>query len=131
VATIQAVDRGGSRVKDVTISPTQAQVTFTVKPTLVTRTLPVVVKPRGSPPAGFRILSVQVQPALVTVSGPADTMARLKEVETEEVPLGGVRGPSVQRVSLAPPAGVTVLSSPTVTVTLEIGRQLPIARPGG
>ena len=55
-------------------------------------TLPVSVRISGKPAAGFRIAQTTVQPARVTVQGPAEEVRRLTAVETVPVDLHETRG---------------------------------------
>jgi YbbR domain-containing protein len=55
-------------------------------------TLPVSVRIAGKPAAGFRISQTLVQPARVTVQGPAEEVRRLTAVETVPVDLNETRG---------------------------------------
>jgi len=129
-AAIQAFDRGGSKVDGLAVTPGRAEVTLQVKQALVTRTVPVVVKPKGAPAPGHRVTSVRVEPALVTVSGPADMVARLSQVETEDLQLEGLRAQVTRQLALASPSGVKVLGPSTVTVTVQVERKPPIAGAG-
>jgi YbbR domain-containing protein len=130
VPAIQAVDRAGSKVDGLTLTPGRAEVTLQVKQALVTRTVPVVVRPKGAPAPGYRVTSVRVEPAVVTVSGPADKLARLPQVETEELQLEGSRAQVTRQLALRLPLGVKALGTSVVTVTVEVERKPPIAGAG-
>jgi len=64
-------------------------------------TLPVSVRLSGKPAAGYRIALTTVQPARVTVWGPAEDVRRLTAVETVPVDLNETRGVSKRFVRLA------------------------------
>ncbi len=127
---IQAVDRVGTKVDGLTVTPGRAEVTLQVKQALATRTVPVVVRPKGAPAPGYRVASVQVEPAVVTVSGPADRLGRLSQVETGEMQLEGLRAQVTRQLALALPPGVKALGPSTVTVTVQVERKPPIAGAG-
>jgi YbbR domain-containing protein len=84
-------------------------------------TLPVSVRTSGKPAAGFRISQTLVQPARVTVQGPAEEVRRLTAVETVPVDLNETRGVPKRLARLAT-GGKPLTFSPDqveVSVTLE------------
>jgi YbbR domain-containing protein len=54
----------------------------------------VAIKPRivGTPPSGYRILSVTTNPALLTISGPAQHVNAVENAVTDTVDVTGVAG---------------------------------------
>jgi hypothetical protein len=71
----------------VTITPNRGKVTYTVRQLNITRSVPVIATTSGQVAPGSRITNVVVEPATISVSGPADRMASLTELRTEAVPV--------------------------------------------
>jgi YbbR domain-containing protein len=130
VASIQAVDQRGNRLEGITISPARAEIALTVKQAVVTRTVPVVLRSRGGPPRGYRIVSARVEPAMVTLSGPANKVVRVRAVDTEELSLEGVTARIAHRLPLVVPDGTKVLDGGSVIATVEVERERPGAPSG-
>lgn len=115
-----AVDAIGDLVRQVDISPPSARVTIGVISQLESRSLPVAPAVAGAPATGYTISSVTATPAVVTVEGDADVLAPLTAIATEPITIDGVTSSVTQTVALAPPDGVTILGTPSVSVQIEV-----------
>ncbi len=115
-----AVDQVGAAVSPVRLSPATARVTIPVFSDRQSRSLPVGPLISGLPAAGFEIASVSVDPPVVTVEGDIDELVSLASIETEPVSVTGLSGPRTFSTSLVLPAGVVVLGSPTIEVTVTV-----------
>lgn len=91
------------------------------------RTLPVVVRSRGALPGGSRIISLQVDPAVVTLRGPAAKVRAMSQVQTDELPLDTLVSQPTQELSLVVPSGVKLLGPRSVTITAKLEQSLPLA----
>ncbi len=76
----------------VTVTPNRGRVTYTVRQLNVTRSVPVIAATSGVVAPGYRITNLVVEPATISVSGPADRMASLTELRTEAVPVTNATG---------------------------------------
>ena len=83
-------------------------------------TLPVSVRLSGKPAAGFRVAQTTVQPARVTVQGPAEEVRRLTAVETVPVDLHETRGVPKRQVRLATDGKPLTFSPDQVEVTVSL-----------
>jgi len=83
-------------------------------------TLPVSVRVSGKPAPGYRISQTTVQPARVTVRGPAEEVRRLTAVETVPVDLHETRGIPKRLVRLATDGKPLTLSSDQVEVSVTL-----------
>jgi len=83
-------------------------------------TLPVSLRISGSPAAGYRISQTSVQPARVSVRGPAEEVRRLSAVETVAVDLNETRGVSKRLVRLATDGKPLTFSPDQVEVSVTI-----------
>jgi len=116
----RAVDSSGREVEGVTLAPSQVRVMLEMQPVVVSRTLPVVVRSRGELPDQFRLISVKVDPPMVTVVMPASRVEEITRVETESIPLSSVRGSLTRSVKLVVPEGVNLMDAPEAKVTLKV-----------
>ena len=123
---LYALDSGGNRVGGLTIDPPRARVVLRVKHVVASRTVPVVVRTRGPLPEGLKIESVQVEPAMVSIVGPADRVREVSQIETSDLLLNTVRARPTRKLGLVVPDGVNLLNSSSVTVTVKLGRALPL-----
>jgi YbbR domain-containing protein len=124
---LRAVDSSGEDVKGVTLSRSQARVTFPVQSVLSYKTVPVVVRTTGDPASGYRITGASVQPAVVTIAGDADRLGHVDSVRTVLVDITGATADVDRTVGLALPEGVTTVSEAREQVTVHIE---PVAAPG-
>ena len=59
---------------------------------ILTRDVPVEPRYAGSPPAGYEILSAELQPSVVRVRGPESRVAEVISLQTDPIDLAGVVG---------------------------------------
>lgn len=123
---IYAVDSSGTVVGSVNLSPSRANVTITMNSLVASRTVPVVVSTHGAPLAGLRIASIEVEPAMVTLFGPANRIQEVGQLETEELVLSGVRSSFTRSLLLRVPEGLNLLADSSVTVTVAIEAGAPV-----
>lgn len=119
-AAVEAVDARGNLVAGVTVTPARVAISLSVRQVAISRAVPVVLRSRGNPPRGYRVVSARVEPAIVTISGPANKVLPVREVETEEVSLEGVTARMARRVPLVVPEGTRVLGGHSVVVEVVV-----------
>jgi len=119
-AQLVAVDKLGNAVSPVDVSPPTARVVIPVFSDRQSRTLPVNPIITGRPAAGFEIESVAVDPLVALVTGDADQLAELSQVDTVPIPMTGVSADETVKVGLALPTGVVAVNDAPVTVTITI-----------
>jgi YbbR domain-containing protein len=117
---LEAIDAQGNQVTNVEIDPARARVRVAVARDLANRTLPVVPEFTGSPPAGFRVESVVVDPPVVTVTGESTAVTQMDGAHTEPISLDGRQRDFEMQVALALPEQVTATGSSTINVTVSI-----------
>ena len=116
----RAVDSSGDEVRHVSIAPPRVTVMAEMQPVVVSRTLPVVVRTRGALPAGLELVSVQVDPAMVTVVLPASRVDDITQIDTEDLSLAGARGSFTGSLRVIVPEGANLMGDPEVRVTVKI-----------
>ena len=112
------VDGVGNAIRPIDVSPANARVTIPVYTDRQSRSLPVSPVVIGTPAAGFEISSVAVVPAVVTVEGDADQLAKLTQLDTKPVSVAGASSDLSVSVALDTPTGVVPLGSDSVRVTV-------------
>jgi YbbR domain-containing protein len=61
------------------------------------------------------------EPALATISGPADVLDKTNVIMTAPVDVTGATADIVKSVDLQPPPGITINSAHRVTLSIKIG----------
>jgi YbbR domain-containing protein len=117
---LQAVDEQGNQVTNVEIEPSRARVQIAVGRELANRTLPVVPEFSGDLPTGFRIATITVTPAVVTVTGESTAVTQMDGAHTQQIPLAGRTRDFETQVGLALPEHVTMTGSAEINVTVSI-----------
>jgi YbbR domain-containing protein len=92
------------------------------------RTVPVVVRTVGAPPASISIRSVQVIPPVVTIAGAEDEVSDVRAVETADLPLDRLTSDTTQELSLVVPKGIRLLRDTEVKVTVRVEQEAPGAQ---
>lgn len=126
----QALGRGDLKLAGVKITPSIVKVTVRVRP-VEFRVVPIRLNLSGSLAPGYRIVSVDMNPLVVTVKGDTSSpnFARLESVDTDPIDISG-RTTTVRRsVALRVPQGVSVLSTRFCRVTVEIAPESPSVVP--
>jgi YbbR domain-containing protein len=84
------------------------------------KTVPVSPNVGGTPAAGFAVVSVEVDPPVVSVEGDANDLSGLNHADTIPITVSGASSEVVQAVELVLPDGVQPVGSGTVQVTIRL-----------
>jgi YbbR domain-containing protein len=85
--------------------------------------VPVKVRLTGAPPAGYRIAGQEVNPAILTISGPEPRMEAIAGAETDLIDVSAMRGEtSVTTNAFVEDPRVQLISPPVVVVKLAVER---------
>jgi YbbR domain-containing protein len=123
LVNLVAIDASGAALGPLTrveIEPARVRVQIPVFSDRRSKTLPVSPNVIGTPAAGFEVISVQVDPPVVSVEGDANDLAGLSRTDTEPITVSGASSQVVQVVGLVLPDGVQALGSGTVQVTVRL-----------
>jgi len=126
---VEVLDGSGKVVAGVEVEPERVNVLAGLKLVVSSRTVPVVVRTRGALPENVKLTSVQVEPAMVTIVGPANRVQDVGRIDTEELVLTGVTGNFTRRLALVVPEEVNLLSDPSAMVTVKVTAPQPAAPP--
>jgi YbbR domain-containing protein len=119
---LQALDRNGNPVPEVTIQPASVQISLPITQIGGYRDLVVKVVTRGQPASGYRLTNISPSPLVVTVySANLELINSLPGyVETMPLDLSGLRDDLETRLALVLPSGITLVGEQTVVVQVGI-----------
>lgn len=121
-----AFDEEGNRVTDVTFDPEEVEVTVVIRRRVNARDVGVRAVTTGSPPEGYWLSGLTVDPTSVTIQGSPTTIAEIGSfVDTLPVDLSEVVGETLVEVPLVLPADVQAVDNQgnaltNVTVTAQV-----------
>ena len=114
-------------VQPVGLSPAQIDVQFELR---ARKNVPVRADLQGTPPEGYQVGEVAVEPARVWLIGARSRVLRLSEVLTEPIDLSELRAPSEREVKLALGGDhVWLEGTEPVKVRIQIEPMQPAGRP--
>ncbi|RME35780.1 MAG: hypothetical protein D6793_06880 [Thermoflexia bacterium] len=115
-------DAEGKRVPYLSLSPSRIAVHVAVEQLSGFRDVAVIVRLQGRVASGYRISSVTVEPAVVTVYGSPEVISQIPGyLETVPLDLQGTRETIETRLPLNIPSGVSLLmAEPVVTVRVTV-----------
>jgi YbbR domain-containing protein len=102
------------------LSTEQVQVTIPVDETAGVAERLITVSWIGEPAPGYRLLSVEVEPASVLIEGLPTQLARLNRVQTEPIDITGLEESFRQQVALDLPNGIALIEVEEIFVSIEI-----------
>jgi YbbR domain-containing protein len=102
------------------ITPARVALTLVAAATNEVKVVPELT---GTPPPGFTIRRVEVEPPSVMIKGPRATIESRGEVPTLPVDISGSRRTVTQSVGLLLPAATYLTRERTVRVTVEIAEE--------
>jgi YbbR domain-containing protein len=114
------VDDVGNRVTPVNVDPPTVHVQIAVLSEPQTHTVPVNPNVTGTQAAGYEVVSVAVDPAVVTLQLDANQVAAVPAADTAPISISGATQDVEADVGLALPLGVVGLEGTTVHVTVTI-----------
>jgi YbbR domain-containing protein len=87
------------------------------------REVRVEVEPRGKPARGYRVQSIEVKPAVVTVGGAGSRLAEIESIPATGLNLEGRTESFRTDVQLVAPPGIEVQGEPAVTAQVTLGEE--------
>lgn len=116
--TLSARDASNMQVPGVSLHPQSAEVTIPLRQ-VNSKTVPVVPQ-LGTVPAGYEVASIDVSPAVVTLTGPSQVLAGVQSVSTNRTAALSARGRSTLAVPLRLPEGCSILGATAVRLTVTL-----------
>ncbi len=122
IFSLTALDENNQPVNGVTLTPNEVHITLPVTLRGGYRDVAVKVNVRGAPASGYRLTSITVLPPIVTVfsADPNLVDGLASFVETQPLDLQNLTDDLETRLTLALPAGVSVVGDQTVRVIVDI-----------
>jgi YbbR domain-containing protein len=114
------VDILGNSLRPIQVSPDTAHIRIPVFSNSRKKSLVVNPNVVGTPPSGYVVDSVVVDPEVITVEADADQLATLIRADTQAIPIGAVTGTLEADVGFALPAGVLPVGIDKVHVKITI-----------
>jgi len=123
------LSKGPRTIPPVSWSPEVVTVLVTTQGGTQTKTVPVNYRVQGTQACGYQIASVDLQPNVVTVNGPADAVGRITNVSMETISIAGLS--SSQRMLKGVSTGVSGVSvePQQVFVTVNVSQTFTCAAP--
>lgn len=81
---------------------------------------PIIVRWEGSPPQGYRLLDVKVEPDNLLVTGRPNQLELLQHLPTEVIDVTGLRETAIIQAVLEVPDGIEIVDLEPIFVTFEI-----------
>jgi YbbR domain-containing protein len=103
------LDGAGKEVPEIETTPQNVEVAIPLQSARTTRTVGIVPVLRGSPAAGFWVVSAVADPPVVTVRGEAAVLDRIDRIETAPIDVSGANADRTVRATLLQPNGTTLL----------------------
>jgi YbbR domain-containing protein len=114
------VDNLGNELRPVNVDPKTVRVQITVLSNAQTKSLPVNANVTGTPPAGYEVGAVSVDPPTVTVKGDPAALSALTKADTEPISVSTATGTISSNFALALPSNVVAVDLSSVHVTVQI-----------
>jgi YbbR domain-containing protein len=114
------VDNQGNELRPINVNPKTVHVTINVVSTAGKKTLVVNPNITGTPPAGYEVGAVTVNPTSVTVQGDPTTLSSLTRADTVPISVATTTGTIDSSFGLDLPSGVAAVGVESVHVTVEI-----------
>ncbi len=119
---VQAVDSDGRPVPQAECIPSSVSAAPAIQAASTTKSLFIDPIWTGSPAPGFRVLSYQVAPQSVRVTGSSEALSAISTIRTGPISIDGLRESREFTARLALPEGLAAPGAETVKVTIKIGR---------
>ena len=120
-------DSRGFLVEGVSLEPSVMNVSVQIEQTQFSRALVISATVVGTPAAGYDIVGLFADPAVITVFGPQSFVGETATIRTQPIDITGATEDVILTVSLDLPRDVSVSGGTSVTVTVQIepaqGRQ--------
>lgn len=118
-STLTPRDAGGADIRRVRVEPANAEVRISVVQEVVSLTLVVVPELQGSVAEGYNLVSVNVDPPAIGVTGPLSVLQTLSRLTTEPIDVNGLRVDTTRTLRLRLPTGVQATRD-SVNVLLRV-----------
>ncbi len=104
------------------LQPSVSEVTISIEinQTAGVKVVPVIADWTGTPPNGYRLLAIDVEPQTALISGSPSDLDQTQSIETEIIDISGAIESFEQRVALNLPEGIELDQVQPVVLSVEI-----------
>jgi len=103
-----AIDRDGKEVKGVTINPNFIEVNIPVNKSV---RVPVTAKVFGKPVNGYEVVTVNVLPEYIYITGDETILNSIKTINTKQIDISGLDSPVTESVPFDIPDGIKLVKN--------------------
>lgn len=116
---LRVLDSQGKEQKNISVRPDMVEVTVPIVPV---KTVSITPNIKGSPPEGYIISDVRVEPSQVLVTAPKEVLDNIEAITTELLFIQGSTQSVTKEIKLTLPSSVKVFNEDikTVLVTVKI-----------
>jgi len=118
--TPMAVDAKGNVIRDIILLPGTLRVNIPVRSEIQTRVIPISPQLSGTPPRGFVIKSVSLNPPVATVLFSGKNKLNIESLSTERVDINGISSSFSRKIKVLAPAEISLVSGKSVQISIEI-----------
>lgn len=116
---IKILDKNGKQLKELTSIPKKIKVTVSYVPA---KSVPISVETVGLPPAGYSVVSIQVNPSSVYIKGKPENLKKITSLKTVPVDLNGSMVSFTRDIGLILPPGIFIADGETPQLSVIISQ---------
>lgn len=122
VVTFKAFDINDSEIKNLKVEPANSEIRIYLIDHTIKQRFPVILKITGTPASGYSVVSQDVSPLYVEVTGDPTSLRELQSIETEPVNISNAKSNIVKSVMLVSPTPGMLVSPSEVQVNIKISQ---------
>jgi YbbR domain-containing protein len=123
------LSNGPRTLPSISWTPKVVTVVVTTQGGSQTKTVPVNTRTQGAQACGYQIAGVDVQPNVVTVSGPVDAVSRVNSVNMDPIVLTGMNASQRLIKGVAPGVAGVLVEPSQVVVNVNVAQSFTCAAP--
>jgi YbbR domain-containing protein len=120
--TFKAFDINDMEIKNLKVEPSNSEIRVFLTDHTIKQRFPVILKITGTPASDYAVVSQEVSPLYVEVTGDPASLREIESVETESVNISNARSNIVKTVVLVAPTPGTAVSPSEVQVNIKISQ---------
>lgn len=120
--TFKAFDINDSEIKNLKIEPANSEIRIYLTDHTIKQRFPVVLKITGTPASEYSVVSQDVSPLYVEVTGDPTSLKEIQSIETEPVNISNAKSNIAKSVTLVPPIPGMVVNPSEVQVNIKISQ---------
>lgn len=120
--TVSLVPRGagGGEIRGVTLETPALKVTVDIRQSTLSKPLPIRAVAENAPATGYRVTSIVVSPATISVEGTLEALQQFDSLDLEPLDIGGAQTDVTRAIAVELPEGLSSDDRLLVTVVVQI-----------